>query len=179
MNQKGFTLIELILVVVLLGIVGIAMTSAFVPTMTVSVNIDERKEAFQQGRTAMERMMREIREARAFTSVTIPPTVGSTQITFTTHRAQTPIPAPPTPPVNETIQYSWDRNTANAIQRNAIDMTDCATCTQSLTLTFFDRNGAVLAAPVTLNAIWRVQADIQMTVGNQTIELRSEANPRG
>ncbi len=171
-NEKGFTLIEVILVVILIGIVAIAMTSAFIPTMTVAVNIDNRKEAFQQGRLAIERMMREIREARVITTIP-PPPAGPTTIRLTK-------------PDNTTIQYSWGGTALNPLQRSRDDlacctMVDIACCVQARApntdiLFYFDMNGASTTTPA---SVWRAQAVFQVKVGDQTIDLRSEAQPRG
>ena len=172
MNQKGFTLIELVLVVVLVGIVAIAMTSAFVPTMIVSANVDNRKEAFQQGRLALERMMREIREARTITAITVPP--AATSITFTKA-------------ANQPIRYSWGGVALNPLQRSRDDqpcppctMVDIACCVQSLTLAYYDKTCNDDTCPTTSpGSVWRVEGDLQVIVGDQSIELRSEAHPRG
>lgn len=170
MNEKGFTLIELILVVVLLGIIAVAMTSAFVPTVTVSVNVDQRKEAFQQGRTAMERMMREVREARTITTITAPP--GATSMTFA--RGSNP---------NQPVRYSWSGVALDPLQRSRDDqacppctMVEIACCIQSLTMTYLTKAGAATTTPA---SVWEIQADLQVLVGGQTIQLRSEAHPRG
>lgn len=154
-NEKGFTLIELILAVVLMGIVAIAMTSAFVPTMMVSAGVDNRKEAFQQGRLAMERMMREIREAKSFAAG-----FSSTSLTFTNT-------------VNATSTYSWSGVAQAPFQRNALDL---ACCVEVFTLSYLKRDGTAAALP---SEVWRVQADFQVRVGDQIIQLRSEAHPRG
>lgn len=157
-NERGFTLIESILVVVLVAIVGIAMTSAFVPTMTVSVQTDSRKEAFQQGRLAMERMMREIREARQFAACA--PCNPTNTLNFTDAR-------------NAAVAYTWSGTPQTAVTRNG---TDIASNVDGYTMTFFTRTGAT---PPDQTQIWRVQADLQVRVGDQTIQLRSEAHPRG
>lgn len=151
-------MIELILVVVLVAIVGIAMTSAFVPTMTVSVQTDSRKEAFQQGRLAMERVMREIREARQFAACA--PCNPTNTLNFTDAR-------------NAAIAYAWSGTPQTAVTRNG---TDIASNVDGYTMTFFTRTGAI---PPDQTQIWRIRADLQVRVGDQTIQLRSEAHPRG
>ncbi|HLG21630.1 MAG TPA: type II secretion system protein [Candidatus Manganitrophaceae bacterium] len=154
-NEKGFTLIEMILTVVLIGIVSIALTSAFVPTMTVSVDVDNRKEAFQHGRLAIERMMREIREARSFSAG-----FSGTSVTFTNA-------------ANASATYSWSGAALAPLQRNGVDL---ACCVQSLLFDYLKKDGAAAGGPT---EIWRVRANLQLQVGAQTVELRSEAHPRG
>ena len=165
-DRRGFTLVEVILAVVVLGIIGVALTAAFVPTMTVSVNVDNRKEAFQQGRLAVERMMREVRQARAITSITNPP--GATTLTFVDA-------------TNKTIEYSWGGAAANPLQRSRDDLPCCtlvdlACCVQTLTMSYFDKAGNPTTNPL---AVWRAQADLQVSVNGQVIQLNSEAHPRG
>ena len=79
-SQKGFTLIEIIIVIVILGIVS-AITIKFLTdglriyTMTVN-----QKTLFDEGNLALERMCRDIRDAR---SITTPAPGGSgSTITF-------------------------------------------------------------------------------------------------
>jgi prepilin-type N-terminal cleavage/methylation domain-containing protein len=79
-SQKGFTLIEIIIVIVILGIVS-AITIKFLTdglriyTMTVN-----QKTLFDEGKLALERMCRDIRDAR---SITTPAPGGSgSTITF-------------------------------------------------------------------------------------------------
>ncbi len=153
-NSKGFTLIELILVIVLLGIVSIALTSAFVPTAQISVTVDTRKEALQNTRLAMERMLREIREARSITAG-----FTATSLTFTN-------------PANGTITYSWSGTALDPLQRSAVDL---ACCVQSLALTYLQKSGAAAVTPA---QVWRIQADLQVRVGNETVQFRSEVNPK-
>jgi prepilin-type N-terminal cleavage/methylation domain-containing protein len=85
-NQKGFTLIEMIMVMVILGIIGtitFQVLSAGVETFVVS---RERKDLYDQGRLALERMAREIRAASGIAY----PVVGAsgTYINFTMAAAQ-------------------------------------------------------------------------------------------
>lgn len=153
-NRRGFTLIELILVVVLLGIVALALTAAFVPTARISVAVDTRKDALQNTRLAMERMLREIREARSI-AVCCP----LTSLTFTNA-------------ANGVIAYSWSGAALAPLQRNAIDL---ACCVQGFTLNYLRKDGLPAALPA---EVWRIQADLQVQVGNETVEFRSEVNPR-
>jgi len=153
-NRQGFTLIELILVIVLLGIVPIALTSAFVPTAQISVTVDTRKDALQNARLAMERMLREIREARSITAG-----FTATSLTFTNA-------------ANGAITYSWSGAALAPLQRSAVDL---ACCVQSFALAYWQKSGAPAAAPA---EVWRIQADLQVQVGSETVELRSEVNPR-
>ncbi len=154
MDRRGFTLIELILGVVLLGIVSLALTSAFVPTMQTSVSVDTRKDALQNARLAMERMLREIREVRSITAG-----FTATNLTFTG-------------PANIPVTYSWSGVVQDPLRRDADDL---ACCVQSFALTYLKKDGSAATAPA---EVWRIQADLQVMVGGEKVELRSEVNPR-
>jgi len=156
----------MVVAVVVLGIIGVSLTAPFIPTMRASVNVDNRKEAFQQGRLAMERMMREIRQATSIGSLTTPP--GPTTLTFIDAR-------------NTTIEYSWAGAATNPLQRSRDDLVCCtlvdlACCVQALTISYLDKTGNPTASPA---SVWRVVASLQVAVGGQTIHLEAEAHPRG
>jgi MSHA biogenesis protein MshO len=62
-NSRGFTLIELVIVIVLLGVLG-AMGSDFISqTFKGFSSTSSRKEIYEEGKTALVRMEREIRNA--------------------------------------------------------------------------------------------------------------------
>lgn len=152
--MKGFTLIEIILAIVIVGIIAIAITASFLPTMKVSLSVDTRKDALQGGRVAMERMLREIREARSISA-------GFTATSLTFVNA-----------ANSTITYSWSGTPSAPLQRNGSDLTCCV---EAMLLTYLKKDGTTTANP---SEVWRIQADLQVKVGSETVELRSEVNPR-
>lgn len=62
-QQGGFTLVELVMVIVLLGVVGIGMSSLISTSVQAYVDVARRDDLTQQGRYAVERMTRELRNA--------------------------------------------------------------------------------------------------------------------
>ena len=85
-KQKGFTLIELMIVVALLGILGYGIMKFFSNTFRVWWQTSQQIEAQQKARTAMDEMTRFIRQARPVTGIAIGQQGGenpNTMITFT------------------------------------------------------------------------------------------------
>lgn len=75
-NEKGYTLIEIIIVIVILGIVG-GITFQFVAHGVEAFKKSrDRKDLYDQGRLALERMTRELRDAKEVTAS------GNDNITF-------------------------------------------------------------------------------------------------
>lgn len=64
-NKKGFTLIELVITVVLIGIVLFIVANSLYTGINAYLTTDKRKESLDQARIAMERMTREIRLVNA------------------------------------------------------------------------------------------------------------------
>lgn len=62
-RQVGFTLVELVMVIVLLGVVGVGMSSLISNSVQAYVDVSRRDDLTQQGRYAVERMTRELRNA--------------------------------------------------------------------------------------------------------------------
>ncbi len=79
-GKKGFTIIELVITMVLIGIVAYIAADAMSTGFKAFFVTDNRKEALDQARIAMERMTREIRNLRDSSSVT---TSSATQFCFT------------------------------------------------------------------------------------------------
>ena len=62
-RQSGFTLVELVMVIVLLGVVGVGMSRLISTSVQAYVDVARRDDLTQQGRYAVERMTRELRNA--------------------------------------------------------------------------------------------------------------------
>ncbi|OGW30801.1 MAG: hypothetical protein A2X54_05720 [Nitrospirae bacterium GWF2_44_13] len=79
-DNKGITLIEMVLGMVLIGIVALVVANALSTGITGFFVVDNRKEALDQTRVAMDRMTKEIRNLKNSASVT---TGSATQFCFT------------------------------------------------------------------------------------------------
>ena len=86
-KPRGFSLIEMIVVIVILGIVGLMAVSFLGNSMASYMIVKERDRIFDEGLMALERMTREIKDAR-YDSTSYPITgVANTSVTFTRKHA--------------------------------------------------------------------------------------------
>lgn len=109
-SQKGFTLIEIVIVIVILSIV-LAITIYFlVSSLQVYTMTVNQKTLFEEGKLALERMCRDIRDAQSITSITAGPP-GS--ITFTRTNATAYDVGPPSP---ESITFRQIGNTLEKVK---------------------------------------------------------------
>jgi len=89
-SQKGFTLIEIIIVIVILSIVSGITVKFVIDGLRIYTMAVDQKTLLDEGKLALERMCRDIRDAQSITSVT-PGPPGS--VTFTrTHLTATDNP---------------------------------------------------------------------------------------
>jgi len=70
MNRRGFTLIEIIIVIVILSIVSAITIKFLVDSLRVYTMTVNQKTLFDEGKLALERMCRDIRDARSITGST-------------------------------------------------------------------------------------------------------------
>jgi len=68
--QRGFTLIEIIIVIVILSIVSAITIKFLVDSLRIYTMTVNQKTLFDEGKLALERMCRDIRDSRSITSVT-------------------------------------------------------------------------------------------------------------
>ena len=157
-EEKGFTLIEMILVIVLLAIIGAALAAAFLPGMQTYLAVDFRKEAIQNARTAMQRVLKDTREAQTFAAcggLCVP----TNTMTFTNV-------------LNSAVTFDWAGTAQDPLTRNGNVL---ASNVDDFTVTFYDQAGL---EPADETLIWRVRVDLRVTVGDQIVDLRSEVFPR-
>ena len=97
MGKKGFTLIEVIIVIVILAIVSAISIHFLISSLKVYTMTVNQKTLFDEGKLALERMCRDIRDANSITGST------ATSITFIrTHATGTGQDT-----ADETITYRW------------------------------------------------------------------------
>jgi len=82
-SSKGFTLIEMVIVIVILSIVSGITIKFLVDSLRIYTMTINQKTLLDEGRLALERMCRDIRDARTITSPAAPFPSSGSSITFT------------------------------------------------------------------------------------------------
>lgn len=147
-DQSGFSLIEMIMVIVILGIIGVYTFSFLGDTMGAYVRVKEHKTLYDEGRLAMQFMVNELRDANQ----NDPFTVSTSSITFTrTHPSAT------------VITYSLSGSTLNREESGTFPL---AGSVQSFTPTI---SGTVPSQVITLELV---------ISGRGTVRFRTAVFPR-
>mgnify|MGYP003394064802 CR=1 FL=1 len=163
MRSKGFTLIEVIIVITIVGIVSViigSMLLGVVKAWTFKIN---RNDILWDGRIALDRITREIRTVKNNTSVT---TASSSQFRFTDAG-------------NKDITYSLSSTNLNRTENGTANL--LAADVSALTFTYYDTNGNTIATPTvspSATNIRRVRINLTLTKNGQNIYLQSDASTK-
>jgi prepilin-type N-terminal cleavage/methylation domain-containing protein len=157
-RQQGYSLVELLAVMAILGIVMASLTTVFVRASNAEVDMNRRFQAQENARLAMDKLRREIHCASA-----VSPSGASSSITLTIP-AQCPTTGGFTsvrwcvlaPPGAQTGRYALYRSTA-------------ATCTTA--------NGVQWADYLTTQSIFTYTAQSSQSLGNLAVALIVNAKP--
>ena len=164
-NQKGFSLIEMMVVVVILGLIVLGLVTLFTGGAKSWVAGQSQLEAQRNARQAMDRMVREIREASDIIASST-----SLEINFNT-------------PWNTNLKYSWSGIKWESILKGTIPLINNI---QSLNFKYFDN----LEPPVeiippltseTASKISKVNIDLKVDVDKDSkpdITLNTDVNLR-
>ena len=79
-RQQGFTLIEFVMVVVLVGIIAVVISQIFSQALITTQTEENMSDALWQGQVAMQRMVRDIRLIRSANDIT---TMTNNNLVFT------------------------------------------------------------------------------------------------
>jgi len=161
--RKGFTLIEMIMVIVIMGIFTASAIPVFVQVAHAWQYQSLRNEIAESGRIAIDRMIREMRQINSSTSVV---TATGSAFKFTDTSSQS--------------VYFYLSGSDLRMQINGTDY-ELASGVSSLAFTYYDSTGAVIAVPAVSPAVTnikRVRVDFTITAGNQPVEINSEVYPR-
>ena len=164
-NQKGFSLIEMMVVVVILGIIVLGLVTFFTGGAKSWVAGQSQLEAQRNARQAMDRMVRQIREASD-----IKENSTSYKIIFRT------------PWVTNDLEYSWTGNIWEPIYKGTVPLINNV---QSLTFKYFDgSDGEITTLPITgadALKISKIHIDLKVDVdkdSNPDVTLNTDVNLR-
>lgn len=156
-REKGYTLIEMVLVILLTGIIGSLIASVFMQGVQIYAGVDQRQEAGQRAGMAVGRMGQEIRgigrtgtgepDIQIFTATAFEfKDLGGNSIRF------------------EQAGTNLNRNT-DLLTSNV----------RSLMFAYLKKDGNTATV---VSDIWRIQVDLEIEVGSERVRLRSEIFPR-
>lgn len=181
MSQKGVTLIELVLSIVILSIVALIVGQAFFYSSKSVLTGNQAREATQEGRLGIDRMIREIRSIRDGRCVII---ANSQRLSFVDAN-------------NDTIDFNWNGVQGTSLTRTENGVTNTLVGNVNNVLpgtplfTYYDnanpRNAiatpTVCGAPNTCTSVcavtemWSIRVDLDTKYGTETMEFRSEVHP--
>ena len=167
-NSRGFTLIEAIITIVIVGIISSIAALIILEGMKASSKEQNLSEAHYQARLAMERMAREIRLIRSQTAGDIP-TMAATDLIFCDV-------------TGKAVEFQ--------LSGTALNRRESATCspfawggwnalsssgTNPMTFTYLDSAGAGGATAANL---WFVDINLTDTQGSESLQMRTRVHPR-
>jgi len=163
-HEKGFTLIEIIIVIVLVGILATIGATIIMQGISAYSGGESRSNAHYQARFAMERMAREIRLMRSSTAADIPTMTGTT-LRYNDING---------------LQMGFRLNGGN-IERTEDNAVSWQTLATNITgpggniFTYLDKTGAATAAAASL---WLVQIQFTATQNAESIYMQTTVHPR-
>lgn len=169
---KAVTIIELIMAITIVGILATVSSLYIKETVDLWRFLSFRSEAVAQGRTALIRMDREIRQIKDPASIAI---ADLSQLRFTSLDLSGD-------GNDDTVEFYRDAATnelrrifnGNPAQGNAL-----ASGIANLAFTYYTAAGAALSAPVAdTTQIYRVAIEINIASGTQTKTLKAQVYPR-
>jgi type II secretory pathway pseudopilin PulG len=165
-NERGITLIEMTLSIVLIGIIGAVAANAFLYSTESVLTANNAREAMQVDRLAMDRMIREIRNVADNTQVL---TANGTTFRYLDVDGNT-------------ISFSLGGATLNRVSTTTDPL---ASNVSGLTFTYLNNAGATIpiaaGSPIvspSATDIWWVQIALTVGTGPQAVTLRSRVHPR-
>jgi prepilin-type N-terminal cleavage/methylation domain-containing protein len=171
-TEKGFSMIEVILVIVILGILAVVIGGPLIQGSLIWQKVSTRKDATQFVRLGMDRMARELRNTQRLANNTpnvAEVTTGPTCIRFTDI-------------LGNTILYklngtSLDRATGGTCASPTTANSLVSNVT-SFTITCYSSANAVISSCSTLSTIRRLLLQLVVTVGVEAVEFDSQVTFR-
>lgn len=159
-KKKGFTLIELVMVIVIIGIlagIGVPMIQQAVDAWSFTSKFQDN--AVSQATVVMNRISREMRRLKNDASVT---TASAAEFSFTDLD-------------NNSIGFSRSGNT---LMRNSDGLADNVT---SLTFTYYNDDGNTIGAPIVSpnnTDIRRINVAFAILAGSNTLNFQFQVRPQ-
>ena len=150
---SGFTLIELVIVIVLTGIIGAIATKMLAQGLNAYLTSKNVADADWQGRLALERMTRDIRAVRSPTDIAL---ATSSQFTFTDSNGSS-------------VAYTLS---GSNLMRNSQAL---ANGISTLTFQYYDETGVITAITT---AIRYISITLNVTQGNSNMSFTTSVYPR-
>jgi len=154
-RDGGFSLVELILVIIILSIIAAVGSQMLNSGFNAYFSGRDLIDAEWQGRYAMQRISRELRDVRSATSGDL--VMSSSQITFTDNSANV-------------ITYALSGNT---LTRNTLPLADGVT---SLSFYYIQADGSTTATSAA--DVMYISVDIAINLNNSSYSLRNTLHPR-
>jgi len=158
-RQSGFTLVEMSVAIVILGILSMGITSFMTPLMNLMAHKNFVNGPATEARLAMAKMIRDINQIADNESVI---TANTGTLSFTNSSS-------------ETVTYALSSGT---MTRNSVTIAKFIT---SLAFTYYNISNGVISTPsVSPNEtdIRRIQAQITVSAGGETATIRGQMFPR-
>ena len=161
-RDAGFTLAELLIVIVIVSVAAIMFSSMFLEASRSYQYIDAQKGMLQEARYAEERITRELKRLRDNTSVT---SAAPTTFTFIDRTGAT-----------ESLSWSGVSGADLLYTKNGVSRT-LASGVDSLAFAYWKNDGTRAAPRVapSVTDIWRVTVYLRLVKGTQKIETMAAA----
>jgi prepilin-type N-terminal cleavage/methylation domain-containing protein len=154
--QAGFTLPELLIVIVVASVVALAFSVMFLEAVKTYQFMDAEKDMLEDARYAEERVARELKRVRDNTSINA---AGNTTLTFVDR-------------ANATITFSWSGvSGADLLYTKNGSSQTLAKGVDSLAFRYWKQDGSAAVPVVSPSAtdIWRVTIYMRLVKGSQTV----------
>jgi prepilin-type N-terminal cleavage/methylation domain-containing protein len=156
-KQSGYSLVELIVAIVLIGIIAGVLAKMFIWGVDIFDTVSNRKDIVQSSRISMEVISKDLRMIKSENDIVSASTTGLNFYNMD----------------NEHIIYNFGDGT---ISRNANSMVEGIT---SFVFTYYDANGTILVSPVAdPTDIWKIKVELDATVDGKPINLETIVTPR-
>lgn len=169
-NQRGFTLIELVITIVIVGIIAGIVALLLTQGVNSYAMVSKRKEVLQTAKMAVERMAREIRGVRSREDRNgdgnSDDITTATDTTFTFNYID-----------GSSVSFSLP---GTDILRNNTDIL-VSNVANSPIFRYYDSSGTILVTPVSGSSrttIWRIRVEVQVNNQNETISEVTDIFPR-